>query len=181
MINDTVKRQQVAERLREVGIVLTPSEVEQIELADFGLGRFDVEGLALLVYVNNDRYCAKELVMSPHQTCPEHRHPPVPASGDNPADPGKRETFRCRAGRVYLYVEGPGDAADASVEPPAESRRHYTVLHEVSLGPGEQFTIEPDLRHWFKAGPDGAIVSEFSSPSRDQLDVFTDPHIRRTD
>jgi D-lyxose ketol-isomerase len=34
-------------------------------------------------------------------------------------------------------------------------------------------------KHWFQA-PDGeAVVSEFSTTSRDELDVFTDPDIRR--
>ena len=51
-------------------------------------------GLELVVYVNNDRYCAKELVLFPRQTCPEHRHPRVAG------DPGKRETFRVRRGVV---------------------------------------------------------------------------------
>ena len=41
------------------------------------------------------------------------------------------------------------------------------------LRPGEQFTIRPDTLHWFQAGEDGAIVSEFSTPSRDELDVFS--------
>jgi D-lyxose ketol-isomerase len=47
------------------------------------------------------------------------------------------------------------------------------------LRPGEQFTIPPDTLHWFQAGPEGAVVSEFSSTSRDELDVFTDPAVRR--
>jgi len=29
------------------------------------------------VYVNTDRYYAKEQVMFPSQACPEHKHPPV--------------------------------------------------------------------------------------------------------
>jgi D-lyxose ketol-isomerase len=48
------------------------------------------------------------------------------------------------------------------------------------LRPGGQYTIPPDTLHWFQAGPDGAVVTEFSSTSRDELDVFTDPRIRRT-
>ena len=47
------------------------------------------------------------------------------------------------------------------------------------LRPGDQFTIPPDTLHWFQAGPDGAIVTEFSTRSRDELDVFTDPRIVR--
>src|SRR5579864_6094429 len=82
------------------GIVLTSQESEQIEVADFGLGELETTGLQLVVYVNTERVCAKELVLFPRQTCPEHRHPPIDDT------PGKEETFRCRQGLVYLHVEG---------------------------------------------------------------------------
>jgi len=47
------------------------------------------------------------------------------------------------------------------------------------LSPGEQYTIPPNTLHSFEAGDEGAIVSEFSTKSRDALDVFTDPRIVR--
>jgi D-lyxose ketol-isomerase len=53
------------------------------------------------------------------------------------------------------------------------------VFHEVRLRPGEQYTIPPDTLHWFQAGDDGAVVSEFSTRSRDEFDVFTDPAVER--
>ena len=37
----------------------------------------------------------------------------------------------------------------------------------------------PDTLHWFQAGDEGAIVSEFSTRSRDETDVFSDPRIVR--
>jgi D-lyxose ketol-isomerase len=160
------------EMLRAAGIRLTPEEQEQIEVAEFGLGELERTGLELVVYVNTDRYCAKELVLFPRQTCPEHRHPQV---GDQP---GKMETFRCRTGVVWLCVEGtptPGRRA----RPPQGSEPFYTVFHEIELRPGQQYTIPPNTLHWFQAGDEGAIVSEFSSTSRDELDVFTDPRIKR--
>jgi len=58
-------------------------------------------------------------------------------------------------------------------------REHYTVWNEHILGPGDQYTIWPDTKHWFQAGPEGAIVTEFSTRSTDEHDVFTDPDIRR--
>lgn len=165
-------RERAALMLAEAGIVLTPEERTRIEIADFGLSDFERTGLMLVVYVNTPRYCAKELVMLPHQTCPEHRHPPV---GE---DPGKRETFRCRQGLVWLYVEGAAaDEVKAGV--PEGDAPYYTVFHEIELHPGDQYTIPPNVLHWFQAGPDGAIVSEFSSTSRDPYDVFTDSRIER--
>jgi D-lyxose ketol-isomerase len=141
-----------ARELEAAGIVVGEDERERIEVADFGLSRLREVGLQLLVYVNTDRYCAKELVLYPGQTCPEHRHPPFEGM------PGKEETFRCRRGQVTLWVDGVG---------------------ELELVPGGQFTIPPDTLHWFRAGPEGAVVTEFSSASRDELDVFSDPAVQR--
>jgi D-lyxose ketol-isomerase len=152
--------------------VLTDAERARIEVADFGLGELERTGLELLTYVNTERCCAKELVLFPHQTCPEHLHPPVAG------EPGKEETFRCRWGKVFLYVEGPRTANPQS-KPPAGRERTYTVWHELELNPGDQYTIFPNAKHWFQGGPDGAVVSEFSTRSRDESDVFTDPDIRR--
>jgi D-lyxose ketol-isomerase len=160
------------EYLERAGIVLTPEESEHIEVADFGLGELETTGLELVVYVNTERVCAKELALFPRQTCPEHRHPPI---GDTP---GKEETFRCRWGRVYLYVEGAANHNPAARLPPG--REHtYTVWHEIVLLPGQQYTIPPDTLHWFQAGDEGTVVSEFSTRSRDEFDIFTDPDIRR--
>ncbi len=161
-----------AEMLERAGIALTQQERASIEVADFGLGELARTGLELVTYVNTDRYCAKELVLFAGQTCPEHRHPPVAGT------PGKMETFRCRAGKVWLYVEGE-KSAEISTRVPEGSEKHYTVYHEIELDPGQQYTIAPDTLHWFQAGEEGAIVSEFSSTSRDESDVFTDPRIRR--
>jgi D-lyxose ketol-isomerase len=47
------------------------------------------------------------------------------------------------------------------------------------LKPGGQYTIPSNTLHWFQAGNRGAIVSEFSSTSRDETDLFTDPQIKR--
>jgi D-lyxose ketol-isomerase len=165
-------RQRAAEMLSRIGIVLTAQERAGIEVADFGLGDLDHTGLEVVVYVNTDRYCAKELILFPRQTCPEHRHPPVNAEA------GKMETFRCRWGKVWLYTEGE-PTPDPKARPPAGSEQHYTVFREVELSPGGQYTLPPNTLHWFQAGDEGAVVSEFSSTSRDESDVFTDPRIER--
>ena len=56
---------------------------------------------------------------------------------------------------------------------------HVAGHSESVLSPGGQFTIGPDTLHWFQAGADGAVVSEFSTRSRDEYDVFSDPLIVR--
>jgi D-lyxose ketol-isomerase len=62
---------------------------------------------------------------------------------------------------------------------PAERRNAFTVWHEIVLRPGEQCTLPPNTWHWFQAGDEGAIVSEFSSYNRDERDLFRDPDIQR--
>ena len=130
------------------GIVLTPAEKENLEVADFGLGDLAHTGLQIVVYINTERVCAKEMALLPGQACPEHKHVGAP---------GKEETFRCRYGRVLLDVKGTAFV----------------------LEPGAQHTIYPDTPHSFRAGPEGAVISEFSTTSSDETDIFTDPRIVR--
>ncbi|MEM7737166.1 MAG: D-lyxose/D-mannose family sugar isomerase [Deinococcota bacterium] len=161
-----------SEMLSNVGLVLTEAEKARLEVADLNLGEFETTGLCLITYVNTERVCAKELIMFSGQTCPQHLHPPVDGQ------PGKEETFRCRWGEVYLYVEGE-PAANPVAKPPAGREDTYTVWHEIILKPGEQYTLYPETWHWFQAGPEGCIVSEFSTRSTDENDLFTDPDIKR--
>lgn len=165
-------RERAQEYLARAGLVITPQEARHIEIADFGLNELEDTGLEIVVYVNTDRVCAKELVMFPRQTCPQHRHPSIAG------EPGKEETFRCRWGRVHLYV--PGEPAKTpQARPPRGREAHYTVWHEIVLNPGEQYTLMPDTWHWFQAGEEGAVMFSFASNARDTLDPFTDPHIVR--
>ena len=154
----------------KAGIILTEDEKQNIEVADFGIGKVNELGLQLLVYVNTERVCAKEMVLLPGQTCPEHMH--VPTNGSD----GKEETFRCRYGKVYLYVEGEGDKDKIKGKIPSTD---VSVFHEVVLNPGEQYTIYPETLHWFQAGEKGAVISEFSTRSTDETDKFTDSRIAR--
>jgi len=172
MTDKALYTQKALDMLDAAGISLTWEERGRVEIADFGLDEFETTGLSLITYLNTERCCAKELVLLPGQTCPEHRHPPVNG------EPGKEETFRCRWGKVYLYVEGPASSPMLGVIPKGKENT-YGTFHEIVLLPGEQFTLRPDMLHWFQGGPKGAIISEFSTRSRDDSDIFTDPEIQR--
>ena len=166
-------RARALEYFERAHIVLTDEEKANVEIADMGLGDLDTMGLQLVTYVSTERCSAKELVLFPYQTCPEHRHPPL-----SPTNPGKEETFRCRYGEVYVYVDGePAETIAAKI--PAGKEEYFTARHEIVLHPGEQFTLVPNPRHWFQAGPEGCIVSEFSTKNVDEEDIFTDPAIIR--
>jgi D-lyxose ketol-isomerase len=163
---------QAADMFLSAGIYVTDDETNQIEIADFNLDQFEQTGLGVLVYVNTDRCCAKELAMWPRQTCPQHRHP---SSDDTP---GKEETFRCRWGTVYLYIPGE-PTVEPGAKPPVGREDTYDVWHEIILERGDQYTLSPDTWHWFQSGDEGAVVSEFSTSSTDAADIFTDPEIQR--
>jgi D-lyxose ketol-isomerase len=157
--------------MRAAGLALTDDEAGRVEVADFGLGRLEQEGAQILTWVATDRIAVKIIALSPGQTLPEHWHPRV---GD---DPGKEETVRVAHGILRCYRPGADTLREGSV--PQGKEEFYTVRHEVSLGPGGQVTLSPGTKHWFQAGPEGAIAYSFSSVARDVLDGFTDPRIER--
>ena len=127
---------------------LAPAEQDRIEVADFGLGRLAEARLQLLVYVNTDRYCAKELVLSPGQLCPEHRHPPFEGT------PGKEETFRCRRGSVDLRSRASLRSRSARATSTRSRPTRRTGSGQGRRGGGQRVLLD--------------------EPS-DELDVFTDP------
>jgi D-lyxose ketol-isomerase len=166
-------RLRAAEILNRAHILITPEEKRNMEIADLGLRDIERVGLQVIIYANNNRYCAKELIMLPHQICLEHRHPPI-----DEANIGKQETFRCRWGEAYLYVPGEETSAARALVPEIY-KSHLTVHHEIVLQPGDQHTLKPGEKHWFQAGPQGAVISEFSSSSVDEEDIYTDPRVMR--
>ncbi len=164
--------QSALDLFQKAHIAVTPEEAAAIEVADFGLSNLREIGLQLLVYINTPRVCAKEMALLPHQTCPEHRHP------DIGKELGKEETFRCRWGVCHLFVYDP-DCKEKSGLEPASRAEYFTACKKITLLPGEQYTMYPNTLHWFTAGDEGAVISEFSTMSRDEYDIFTDPDIAR--
>ncbi len=171
-------RARAARMLDAAGIAISPAERASMEVADFGLDDPVRYGLQIVIYENNDRYCAKELLLFPRQTCPEHRHPYYTCPAEAAEKPGKQETFRCRWGHVFLYVEGKPTPEPKGIIPEGDEAC-FTVRHEIILEPGDQYTLSPETLHWFQAGDEGAIISEFSTTNTDEYDVFTDPRIKR--
>ncbi len=155
-------------------IKITDEEKGKIEVADFGLNMVDKVGLQILTYVNTEKCCAKEMYLRPYQTCPEHIH--IDGEENGVKYSGKEETFRVRKGTCYLYVTGEGKREDIKAVMPSTD---VTVFHEIVLKEGEQYTLYPNTWHWFQAGEDGAIISEFSTKSRDESDLFRDSRIKR--
>jgi D-lyxose ketol-isomerase len=165
-------RKQAVEILAKAGVVVRQGEIDQMEVADFGLSELEQSGVQIVTLVDTEKIAAKLLVLLPNQIEPEHRHPRL---GDYE---GKEETIRCEWGELYLY--GPGEPTlNPKGHPPEHRRRTYTVWHEYVLRPGDQITFPPNISHWFQGGPEGAVVWSFSTKVVDVEDVFTDPDVRR--
>jgi D-lyxose ketol-isomerase len=160
-----------AEMMRTSGIQIRDDEIAQIEVVDFGLSHLETEGVQVFTMVNTDRLAAKVLVLFPNQTEPEHWHPKV---GD---DPGKQETIRHIWGDLRFYVDGEDNMTEGFIVDGKQAA--YTLRREIVLKPGDQLTFEPYEKHWFQAGPRGAVLYSFSTTVRDGLDGFTDPDIQR--
>src|SRR5262245_28906943 len=114
-------QKRAAKIFKKAGVKLSRDEKPRIEVAEFGLGELETIGYQQITYANTDKYCSKDVVLFPNQTCPEHKHPPVNG------EPGKRKTLRCRWGRVFLYVEGERKKKP-KCKPPKGSERFFTVF-----------------------------------------------------
>lgn len=165
-------RRRAVEFVQRAGVLARPDELDRIEVADLGLSELEQSGVQILTLLQTENVGVKLLILFPHQTEPEHRHPPL---GDYP---GKEETLRGQWGTLYLYL--PGDPTPNPLgHPPAHRRDTYTCWREVVLEPGDQITISPGTPHWFQGGPEGAVVWTMSSRVSDVQDIFTDPEVQR--
>jgi D-lyxose ketol-isomerase len=167
---EEAKKKYQATVLGPSGIAITEAEWHNNGVGDFHLN-FDEVGMWCINYFNIERLCGRELIMFPGQTCPEHRHPPLIDY------PGKLEIFRCRWGQAYIYVPGEPEK-NPKARLPKGRESYYTIWHEIVLNPGEQYILQPNTLHWFQAGPNGLVLSEFSTRAYDYEDIFTDPVVQ---
>ena len=162
-----IRRRAVA-LFEKAGIALSEEEKrEKLVIVDFGQDFWKI-GIVMMTTVNAPRYCGRYILFFPGQSCAQHWHPDVEGN------PGKEETFRCLWGTVYSYGEG-NATPDIKAVIPAGHEAYYTDLAEQILKPGDQRTVRLHERHWFQAGPDGAIAYETGSPARDKFDLNSDP------
>jgi len=163
--------EQSIEMITAAGIHLTEADKKNITAADFGLSNIKKEGVQILTLCDTDRMAAKILVLLPHQTEPEHWHPPV---GD---DPGKEEVIRGIWGDLTFYIPGKDSMKKGFIVDGKENC--YTMRNEVVIQPGDQLVLPPGTKHWFQAGKKGAVMYSFSTKVTDLMDQFTDPDIVR--
>lgn len=128
-------------------------------VADFGLGKFTEVGMGGIFWVNNekDNYFGHEIYLLPGQMIPEHKHVKTDAAGP------KMEAWQGRHGWVNLYGEGQPTPGVEDRIPPSH-KECCVAKSEKKLMPGEVVELAgAEQWHWMKAGPDGAIVTEYAT------------------
>jgi len=153
--------------IEESGFQLANIDKESLRFVDFGMGNFAQEGVALIDLLRTDLVRITLLIMLPHQTLPQHKHPPY----ENCV--GKEETLRALSGQVKVYVEGEDTSQNILI--PAGKDPYYTVRNEHVLNTGEQYTVPVDTVHWFQGGPEGAVTLAFQNRVNEDYNVFYDP------
>jgi D-lyxose ketol-isomerase len=126
---------------------------------DFGLGKFTEVGMGGIFWINDQRddYLLHDIWLLPNQMIPEHYH----VKTDKVA--AKMEAWLVRHGTDYFGSEGEPSPGIEEIIPPSH-KECAKAKHVVLKGPGEVVKLEvAESRHWQKAGPEGAIVTEVAT------------------
>ena len=157
----------------KAGILITEKESANIEVADFGLGALSETGLELLVYVNTDRVCAKELWASFRTRRVRNIFIPRQETSRE-----KEETFRCRWGKSLSLRPRRKNAASQSEDSERKEREVYRLARN-RAEPGRPIHFASGHAALVSIGCEGCVVFEFSTRRTHEADVFTDPDIQR--
>lgn len=126
---------------------------------DFGLGKYTEIGMAGIFWMNNkqDNYFGHEIYLLPGQSIPEHKHVKTADAG------AKLEGWHVRHGSIYIYGEGEPTPGVEERIPPSHLEC-CKARKEQKLMPGEVGMLTgAEQWHWMKAGPEGAIVTEYAT------------------
>jgi hypothetical protein len=126
---------------------------------DFGLGKFLEVGMAGIFWVNNKEhgYFGHEIYLLPGQMIPEHAH----VKTDDAAP--KLEAWQPRHGSISIYGEGTATPGVEERIPPSHKECAVARVEKI-LKPGEVAGLsKAGEKHWMRAGPEGAIVTEYAT------------------
>jgi len=153
--------------LSRSGFPITDAEWKSLEINDFGLGNLRYEGFGFIDILRTSRLRITLIALLPNQTLPQHVHPPYEG------ELGKEETIRNLAGQTKVYIRG--KASNPDIRIPMGKNSYYTAGQEIILNPGEQYTVPPDIEHWFQGGPEGSVNICFQNRVDETKNRFWDP------
>ena len=126
---------------------------------DFGLGKFTEAGMAGIFWVNNKEYSyfGHEIYLLPGQAIPEHKHVKTDV-------PCKMEGWQPRHGFIYIYGEEGEATPNVAAKMPSTHAPFTNCKWEKILRGGEVAELSRrEEWHFMKAGPEGAIVTEYAT------------------
>jgi D-lyxose ketol-isomerase len=148
---------------------------EEFWAIDFGMGKFMEIGMAGIFWVNNleHNYFGHEIYLLPGQSIPEHKHVATALAGP------KLEAWQLRHGSVTLYAEGDASPGVEKRIPPshlecAKARKEQALNESGEMGQ----LAAPEQWHWMKAGPNGAIVTEYATYHDGEGLRFSHPDVK---
>jgi len=147
------------ELMRSFGYPIPPRlRTDDFWALDFGLGNFLEAGMAGIFWVNHKEhnYFGHEIYLLPGQMIPEHQHVKT-------AFPPKLEGWQPRYGMISVFGEGEPTPGVAEHIPPMH-RQIAKARKMAILKPGETAGLaKAEEWHFMKAGPEGAIVTEYAT------------------
>lgn len=164
-------RKRAGEMIARAGIAFSQKELEQMDVADFGLSDLQREGAQILSLFETNKVACRVIALFPGQTEPEHWHEGIGAQE------GKEETLRVISGILRVCVEGEENLDPACI--PEGKERYYTCRYQILLHKNETLTLYPGRKHWFQAVGEGCVFYTMSTAARDTSDPFTDPEVVR--
>jgi len=156
--NEGIALKAIKDLIASYGEPFTDFMSREIWVTDFGMGDFEHAGMGGIFWVNDAEhgYFAHEIYLLPGQMIPEHAHVRT-------AFPAKFETWMVRHGWCYNFSEvGP----PTPKPPPLPESQRATIISKnfVKQRVGEIIHLKKsETFHFLKAGPRGAIVSEWAS------------------
>ncbi len=111
-------------------------------------------------------YLGHEIYLLPGQMLPEHRH-----TGGNDGYGPKMEAWQVRYGSVTFFGQHKGAGDEKSIDEMPESERPWGYGQDwfkskyfAKRSAGEMYKlVDPESWHFQRAGPNGAIVSEYAT------------------
>lgn len=164
-------REKARQMIQQAQVNVSAQELDGMEITDFGLDYWPVEGAQIVTLLNTQNVGMKIICLFKGQSLPEHWH-----TGEG-TYPGKEETLRVISGSLRLGLEGSPTLAESEL--PAGKPHCYTCRHVVLLAQTQQITLLPGSKHWMQGGEEGAVVYSISTMATCARDPFTDPNVRR--
>ncbi len=147
---------------------------DEFWISDFNLNQFMTAGMAGIFWIINmdHKFTGVEMFLLPGQSIPEHWH----VATENAS--AKFESGHVRYGSITLFTEG-SPLPDVEDRIPYFQRDIVKARKEQVLNAGDVgFTEKKEERHWFIAGQEGAIITEYASAHDGEGVRFTDPTIK---